>query len=260
MRADRRFQPESRLFVVALLLGFLGCSKSADDRVDSAVVTAVDTTSKPSASEVATASDPGHRGRPGDDQSTEDYIERIKFAKNSAEGDIFKGRVECHAGSVHTSPTLTIRPVTHGHKIKWSSALGGGPGHFFARVEVADADCEDLGLRRGEAGLLWIGATEGKARTVQIFRVKGKRVHSGAIKTATVVAYCNTTPPQKPAAHIVPPSHCTDDEPNDSGKNTVVYQDPVKHLGVTQGKELVIHNQGLWVSCGSGCCQSQFTN
>lgn len=197
-----------------------------------------------------------------DFQLAKQSIDRVRYNENAR--DIIDERVACHEPSecggqpdVH----LRIVPSARANLVDWKSALSDGRGRTLAKISNIDnVPFGPLHLMPHETAYLYIGQLAEK-RNVGVIAARNGKFE--LIKEGSGIRYCNYPRPATPAVHFHNPPQCKDMEPITTprrGENN-----PLVRLASTETPSdldiarAFIHNQALWISCSSGCCEVSFS-
>jgi len=198
----------------------------------------------------------------GDVPTIRQALERIRYNEKIA--DIIDERVACHDPSecggqpdVH----LRIIPSARANYIDWKRALSTGSGRTLAKISnMENVPFGPLHLMPNETAYLWIGETTAGKRNVGLFAERNGKYEF--IKEAIQLRYCNYARPATAAVHFHNPPQCKDMEPTATPARGEIAQ-PVRLASNANVSDLdltraFIHNQALWISCSSGCCEASF--
>lgn len=236
--------------LAAGLIAVIGCGRkdAAEQAADSMSIDS--TAPSPSATKV---NDPGHPGRPGEDDATRGYIARLKWV--TAPGIGVDQTIPCHTGggptSGHEQVAVKIYPVEWSHEVDWGATFKktGGSGHFVAKIVMGDKGCRDFRLAAGDSGLVWVGETLGTRRTAAIYRITRNGVAPNNPKLATVLRWCDEPHEAHAPKAVYRDRFCNN--PFDFRPDSAAPETSHSHPDRT-------HDGGLWVSCTAGCCQVKF--
>jgi hypothetical protein len=155
-------------------------------------------------------------------------------------------------------------PSNYAPSADWEKALNNGNGYVVAKVANLDAVPFDrFNLAAYEVAYLWVGATQGQARTAALYAVRGGNVRR--VFTFKDRGYCRDSTPQKPAVHIYAPAKCG--KVGATPFATTLQQasvEPFGALGIYLVNALTSRFapapalDGVWISCSLGCCEAQF--
>jgi len=197
----------------------------------------------------------------------DDYVQQIDFGAGADPNGIFEGPLKCGVPARcggQTEVHLRIVPSNYAPSAEWEKALNHGNGYVVAKVANLDAVPFDrFNLAAYEVAYLWVGATQGQARTAALYAVRGGNVRR--VFTFNARKYCRDSAPQKPAVHFYSPAKCT--EVGARPFATTVQQasvEPFGALGIYLVNALTSRfappasADGMWISCSLGCCEVQF--
>lgn len=193
--------------------------------------------------------DNGMAGIPGVDRTaTRNYLLSLGWGDNLPDSQV----VEAQLTWGNNSGTVRIVPAVTANSVSWQSALGGGPGHFVAKIyNLENKPLGPFGLGPLEDGYLWIGEISTNQRGVAIYTVKNSGVAVRAPVNLTLAGYC-----QEP--HAVPSVKLQ--EPRcppigDAAQQTGASNGPRIFLASATSAAVSQGGRGLWVSCSGGCCE-----
>ena len=197
----------------------------------------------------------------GDFPTIKQALDRVQYNEKIA--DIIDERVACHDPSecggqpdVH----LRIIPSARANYVDWKRALTTGSGRTLAKISnMENVPFGPLHLMPNETAYLWVGETTAGKRNVGIFAERNGKYEF--IKEAIRLRYCNYPRPATAAVHFHNPPQCKDEEPTAAPRRGEIAQ-PVRLASNGNVSEIdlrtFIHNQALWISCSSGCCEAGF--
>jgi hypothetical protein len=202
-----------------------------------------------------------------DTADTKKYVNSLTFDPNHPHQYI----VDTLVDGVH----LRITPEKKAYQAPWKAALSAGPGYIVALIENKDAvTYSDLDLAANDSAYVWVGEIAGGARRVAYYRIN--RVNGTAVflKRAISAGWCSLgeSHGDTSAVHL----HTT---PQCQGGNHSFYayagetdELATRHLNAspyrlasnTNGSNVMVatllHTEGLWISCSSGCCEASGTS
>jgi hypothetical protein len=197
----------------------------------------------------------------------DDYVQQIDFGAGAAPDGIFEGPLKCAQVSRcggQTEVRLRIVPSNYAPSADWEKALNNGNGYVVAKVANLDAVPFDrFNLAAYEVAYLWVGATQGQARTAALYAVRGGTVRR--VFTFPARRFCRNSDQQKPAVHIYSPAKCT--EMSATLSAATVQRASIAPFGalatylvnaLTRSSAQPPALDGLWISCSLGCCEAQF--
>lgn len=266
-----RLTPRERLFHHAVgiasvvLVAFAGgCKKTGTGTPDT--THPVDSTASTDTLPVAPDSaqlvilNKGITGLPDQDAATMAYLTGNTYPSPPEASEIIDEDVDCAVGTTHHYSHLKIRPVDYAHQIPWGKVASSGRSHLYAHIEVSKANCPNLGLLINEQGYLNLSGDGANNLVVEVY----KKTLTGAVATgvrARYIKYCNTVAPTKPGTHLWQPVHCTGTAtPYSQSRGTAMMKPRFVLASMLPTANLMAAfvDQGLWVSCSTGCCEVQF--
>lgn len=199
---------------------------------------------------------------------TKAYVNnRITFDPNHPHQYIFDGMME----GVH----LRIIPEKKAHKAPWNAALSSGPGYIVARIENLDnATYPELNLHGHDTAYVWVGEIADGSRRVAYFTISLMTGAATGLKRATSAGWCSPGTPHgdTAAVHVNPLPECQGGAHSfyayagetDQIATQPLNESPYRLASNTNGSDVVyaslLHTQGLWISCSSGCCEASGTS
>jgi hypothetical protein len=211
------------------------------------------------------ALDQGLASYPGaNPDATKAYLQKLTFVTDS----MVDGPVTCASGddcggaaSVH----LRILPEANAHRddITATFAAAGNAGFIMAMIINADSSHKfgPFGLAAGDTAYMWAGPTKSSGKVFGFYKINRTTGEAQGLAKAGYGAYCAGSGPRTiPAVHI--PMYQCQSTPlygnaataSGTGRNTsaALYRLASNPIFAAT----MLHTQGLWISCSSGCCQA----
>lgn len=190
-------------------------------------------------------------------------IERVRY--NEKPSDIIDERIACHRADEcggQTDVHLRIVPSARANYVDWQRALSSGGGRTLAKItNIDNVPFGPLKLLPKETAYLYIGETAPNHRNVAVIAARNEKFE--LVDEAIGIRYCNYARPATAAVHLHNPPQCKDEQPtgaprtgDDSQLIRLASTEKLSDLDILRA---FIHNQALWISCSSGCCEVSFS-